>query len=77
MKTEIVAAIQDRRSWHRHSADRSALEARATAAAVELLRKGEVVALPTETVYGLAADALNPLQSQKFSKRKSDRVSIH
>ena len=29
------------------------------AAAVELLRKGEVVALPTETVYGLAADALN------------------
>ncbi|MDQ6940281.1 MAG: L-threonylcarbamoyladenylate synthase [Verrucomicrobiota bacterium] len=27
--------------------------------AVELLRLGEVVALPTETVYGLAADALN------------------
>jgi L-threonylcarbamoyladenylate synthase len=27
--------------------------------AVELLRKGEIVALPTETVYGLAADALN------------------
>jgi L-threonylcarbamoyladenylate synthase len=28
--------------------------------AVELLRAGEVVALPTETVYGLAANALNP-----------------
>src|SRR5688572_8105825 len=28
--------------------------------AVELLRHGEVVALPTETVYGLAANALNP-----------------
>ncbi|GHC46590.1 L-threonylcarbamoyladenylate synthase [Roseibacillus persicicus] len=27
--------------------------------AVDLLRAGEVVALPTETVYGLAADALN------------------
>jgi L-threonylcarbamoyladenylate synthase len=27
--------------------------------AVELLRAGEVVALPTETVYGLAANALN------------------
>ena len=27
--------------------------------AVELLRGGEIVALPTETVYGLAADALN------------------
>jgi L-threonylcarbamoyladenylate synthase len=30
------------------------------AAAVALLRAGETVALPTETVYGLAADALNP-----------------
>ena len=27
--------------------------------AVELLQAGEVVAVPTETVYGLAADALN------------------
>jgi len=27
--------------------------------AVELLRKGEVIALPTETVYGLAANALD------------------
>ena len=27
--------------------------------AAELLRAGEVVALPTETVYGLAANALN------------------
>jgi L-threonylcarbamoyladenylate synthase len=30
----------------------------ATARAVELLRSGSTVALPTETVYGLAADAL-------------------
>lgn len=29
-------------------------------AAVNLLRAGELVALPTETVYGLAADATNP-----------------
>lgn len=29
------------------------------AAAAELLQKGELVAIPTETVYGLAADALN------------------
>lgn len=28
--------------------------------AVELLRAGELVAFPTETVYGLGADALNP-----------------
>lgn len=32
----------------------------ATERAVELLRRGEVVALPTETVYGLAGDALRP-----------------
>src|SRR4249919_2687561 len=31
----------------------------AVARAVELLRAGEVVALPTETVYGLAANALD------------------
>src|ERR1700677_4446587 len=28
--------------------------------AVELLRAGEVIGLPTETVYGLAGDGLNP-----------------
>ncbi len=28
--------------------------------AARLLRQGELVAIPTETVYGLAADALNP-----------------
>jgi L-threonylcarbamoyladenylate synthase len=33
--------------------------ARGVARAAELLRAGEVVALPTETVYGLAADASN------------------
>ena len=31
----------------------------AVADAIDLLRQGEVVALPTETVYGLAADAFN------------------
>ena len=29
------------------------------ARAAELLRQGELVALPTETVYGIAADARN------------------
>ena len=36
-----------------------ALFAAAVKRAAELLRAGEVVALPTETVYGLAANALN------------------
>jgi L-threonylcarbamoyladenylate synthase len=32
----------------------------AIARAVELLRAGEVIGMPTETVYGLAGDGLNP-----------------
>lgn len=47
MNTEVLAT---------HSA---ALFKAAVQRAVELLRAGEVVALPTETVYGLAANALN------------------
>ena len=47
MKTEVVGVAT--------AAERQA----AVAGAVELLRAGETVALPTETVYGLAADALN------------------
>src|SRR4051794_5213028 len=34
--------------------------AKAVENAAALLRNGQPVALPTETVYGLAADALNP-----------------
>ncbi len=36
-----------------------ALFAEAVRVAADLLRRGEVVALPTETVYGLAANALD------------------
>lgn len=38
--------------------------------AAELLRAGEVVALPTETVYGLAANALNPAAVGKIFQIK-------
>ena len=51
------------------------------AAAVELLRKGEIVALPTETVYGLAADALNPVAVAKIFEAKErprfDPLIVH
>jgi len=51
------------------------------AAAVELLRKGEVVALPTETVYGLAADALNAEAVVKIFEAKErprfDPLIVH
>src|SRR6266481_364483 len=54
---------------------------KAVAGAVELLRKGDIVALPTETVYGLAADALNPIAVAKIFEAKSrphfDPLIIH
>ena len=50
-------------------------------AAVELLRKGETVALPTETVYGLAADALNPIALARIFEAKErprfDPLIVH
>ncbi len=36
----------------------------------ELIRSGELVAIPTETVYGLAGDALNPESSGKIYAAK-------
>ena len=42
----------------------------AIAAAARLLEQGELVALPTETVYGLGADAENPLAVAKIYAAK-------
>jgi len=54
---------------------------RAVAHAVDLLRAGEVVALPTETVYGLAADALSaPAVVKIFETKKRphfDPLIVH
>ena len=53
----------------------------AVARAVQLLDKGEIVALPTETVYGLAADALNPTAAVKIFEAKErprfDPLIVH
>ncbi len=38
--------------------------------AVRLIRRGEVVAFPTETVYGLGANALNPSAVKKIFEAK-------
>ncbi|PYK30152.1 MAG: threonylcarbamoyl-AMP synthase, partial [Verrucomicrobia bacterium] len=50
-------------------------------AAVELLRRGEIVALPTETVYGLAANALDPIAVAKIFEAKGrprfDPLIVH
>ncbi|TDO95073.1 translation factor SUA5 [Halanaerobium saccharolyticum] len=45
-------------------------EDQAVIEAADLLKNGEVVALPTETVYGLAADAMNPEAVKKIFKAK-------
>ena len=43
------------------------------AEAARLLRAGEVVAIPTETVYGLAANALDGQAVKKYSRPRAAR----
>lgn len=61
--------------------DEPPLMHRAVEEAVRLLKAGEVVALPTETVYGLAADALNPAAVAKVFEAKErptfDPLIVH
>ena len=61
--------------------DRPDLLLTAVSQAVDFLRDGEVVALPTETVYGLAADALNPAAVARIFAAKErpafDPLIIH
>lgn len=61
--------------------DRADLLRAAVTQAVDFLREGEVVALPAETVYGLAADALNPAAVARIFEAKErpayDPLIIH
>ena len=43
------------------------------ALAAKLLQQGELVALPTETVYGIAADARNGAAVKKYLKQRAAR----
>ncbi len=69
MKTEILSAAAPNEPGE------------TVARAVELLRAGEVVALPTETVYGLAADALSAEAVVKIFETKErprfDPLIVH
>lgn len=69
MKTKILSA---------HTQEESTC---AADAAAKLLREGEIVALPTETVYGLAGDALNPAAVAKIFEAKErphfDPLIVH
>jgi L-threonylcarbamoyladenylate synthase len=61
--------------------DARANESEAVTRAVEVLRKGELVALPTETVYGLAGDALDSKVVAKIFEAKKrpsfDPLIVH
>ena len=52
-------------------------------AAGAILQRGGLVAFPTETVYGLGGDALNPSSSQikrqlrRFMRQRADRPTTH
>jgi L-threonylcarbamoyladenylate synthase len=56
--------------------DRKAIEK-----AVDILKKGGVIAFPTETVYGLGANGLNPVAVAKIFEIKNrpffDPVILH
>ena len=45
--------------------------------AAKALKDGHLVAFPTETVYGLGADATNGMQSVKFTPLKVGQLIIH
>ncbi|MEM4555113.1 MAG: Sua5/YciO/YrdC/YwlC family protein, partial [Candidatus Anstonellaceae archaeon] len=49
--------------------------------AAAIIRKGGIVAFPTETVYGLGADALNPSAVKKIFQAKrrpsDDPLIVH
>ena len=56
--------------------DAKALDMNVIAEAGRVLREGGLVAFPTETVYGLGGDALNPASSEKIYAAKGDRKSV-
>src|SRR5690625_2280503 len=64
---------RERKDWgtRMRGAERLAADAAGIARAAELLRAGELVAFPTETVYGLGADARNGQAVARIFEAKS------
>jgi L-threonylcarbamoyladenylate synthase len=81
VKTEIVTAIEVSPLRQARRSNRQSQKADPIARAVEFLQKGETIALPTETVYGLAADAFNPIAVAKIFEAKErphfDPLIVH
>jgi len=91
VRTEIVSAVRAGQTSSGSQADDASQTGETAlvwtesserlAKAIKLLRAGEVVALPTETVYGLAADALNADAVAKIFEAKErprfDPLIVH
>ncbi len=60
MQTELIWIDREHMSLHIHKMERAG----------KILRGGGLVAFPTETVYGLGADALNEEAAGKIYKAK-------
>lgn len=68
--SDTEAAVMTRQETRRIVVSVENPDERAIAEAAEVLRSGGTVAFPTETVYGLGADALNPEAVQKVFAAK-------
>lgn len=60
----------------RRHAVMTAVDERTIDDAARRLESGELVAFPTETVYGLGADASNPAAVSRIFAAKGDRKSV-
>lgn len=65
MKTKLIRVDAEDLQEEKSDSARKALQE-----AGEIIRKGGLVAFPTETVYGLGGDALNPESSKKIYTAK-------
>ena len=57
--------------------DKNQIDEDAIREAGEILREGGLVAFPTETVYGLGANALDEEQRKKHMKQRAVLLIIH
>lgn len=64
------ALIMETKQWDLKKIDDSNVIKQAIAEASDLLKNGQIVAFPTETVYGLGADATNEAAVAKIFKAK-------
>src|SRR5262249_5222723 len=66
LRSRLGASVYHRFDMHVIRADARSPDAPVIARAAELLRAGKLVAFPTETVYGLGANALDPAAIERI-----------